>query len=152
MKLRALSLFAAAGMVALAACSGGGTTIVAPTPGPTCSPGVTYQMIYPIPGATGVPDNPQQIAFAVSAPLSGWDLYLNNVNSLSGSSYTIATTETISASQVPQPSATPSFANPVYQSVTLAGGFTSGQTIYVWLNNVNSTCTPLGPVGSFTTQ
>jgi len=150
--MRFVAILAALGTLALAACGGsGGSTFVNPTPGPTCVPGVQYQMIYPIPGATGVPDNPQQIAFAVSAPLAGWNLFLNNANTLSNAAYTIATMQTITAGQVPSPSATPSFPNPVYQSVTLTGGFTSGQTIYVWLNNLNSNCTAVGPVGSFTT-
>jgi len=152
MNARASLLAVALASLALAACGGGSSSVVAPTPGPTCAPGVQYQMLYPIPGATGVPDNPQQIAFAVGAPLPGWNLYLNNVNSLNNSVSTLATMQTITAQQIPQPAATPSFANPVYQSVTLSGGFSSGQTVYVWLNNLNSlTCTPLGPVGSFTT-
>lgn len=153
MKLRVVSLLVGVGTLALVACGGGGgTTFVGPTPGPTCAPGVTYQMIYPIPGATAVPDNPQQIAFAVSAALSGWNVVLNNANSLTNSVGTGAELLTITAGQVPSPSATPSFPSPVYQSVALNGGFSSGQTIYVWLNNLNSNCTPIGPVGSFTTQ
>lgn len=139
--------------MAIAACGGGGTTIQAPTPGPTCSPGETVQMIYPIPGATGVPDNPQQFVFAVALPLPDtWNAYINNTNSLNGSAETVAGMETIPASNVPSPSATPTISNPYYQSITLTGGFTSGVTVYVWLNNESSNCTPLGPLGSFTTQ
>ncbi|HTU71374.1 MAG TPA: hypothetical protein VMF11_13775 [Candidatus Baltobacteraceae bacterium] len=139
--------------VAIAACGGGGTTIQAPTPGPTCSPGEAVQMVYPIPGATGVTDNPQQFVFAVASPLPNtWNAYINTSDSLSGSVQTYAGMETIPASNVPSPSATPSISNPYYQSITLTGGFSSGETIYVWLNNESSNCTPLGPVGSFTTQ
>lgn len=152
MKFRLLSVLIGLGTLALAACGGSGSTLVGPTPGPTCSPLGQYQMLYPKPGATGVPDNPQQIAFAATTALSGWNLFLNNANTLNNSVTTIATMQTITAGQVPSPSATPSFANPVYQSVTLVGGFSSGQTIYVWLNNLNTNCTPLGPVGSFTVQ
>jgi len=140
---------------AIAAC-GGGTTVVTPGPGPTCSPGETVQMVYPIPGATGVPDNPQQIVFAMASPLpSSWDLAINNSDVLNANTaFTIAGMQTITAGQVPSPSATPAIPNPVYQSVTLASGFTSGQTIYVWLNDraAANNCTPLGPLGSFTTQ
>lgn len=149
-----LGALVVAAAAALAACNGNdGYTYVAPTPGPTCSPGVAVQMIYPIPGATGVPDNPQQFVFAVASPLpNNWNAYLNTSNSYQGGAYTIAGMETIAASQVPSPSATPSFSNPSYQSITLSAGFTSGQTIYVWLNNQATSCRPLGPLGSFTTQ
>lgn len=140
--------------IAFAACGGSSPGIVNPTPGPTCSPGTTVQMIYPIPGATGVPDNPQQLVFAVASPLPNtWNAWLNNTNTLNGNQViTIAGMQTIQASQIPSPAATPSFANPVYQSITLAGGFSSGINVFVWLNNTTTNCTPLGPLGSFTTQ
>jgi hypothetical protein len=141
--------------VAFAACGGGGNTVSYPTPGPTCSPGTAVQMIYPIPGATGVPDNPQQFVFAVASPLPNtWNAYLNNTNSYNNGTFTIAGMQTISANQVPSPSATPEpqITNPYYQSITLAGGFASGVTVYVWLNYTQGNCTPLGPLGSFTTQ
>lgn len=124
-----------------------------PPPGPTCSPGETVQMVYPIPGATAVPDNPQQFVFALATPLpSSWNVYLNNTKSLRTGTFTIAGMQTISASQVPSPAASPTVANPTYQSVTLTSGFNSGETIYVWLNNSATNCTPLGPLGSFTTK
>ena len=142
--------------VAFAACGGGGNTITNPTPGPTCSPGTTVQMIYPIPGATGVPDSPQQIAFAVGTALpSTWDAYISNSSTGNGTAggYTVPL-QTITAGQVPSPSATPSFANPIYQSVTLQGSLAppTGTTWYVWINNTAGNCTPLGPLGSFTIQ
>jgi hypothetical protein len=141
--------------VAFAACGGGSPGITNPTPGPTCAPGTTVQMIYPIPGATGVPDAPQQIVFAVGTALpTTWNAYLSNSSSGNGTAggYTNPL-QTITASQVPSPSATPSFANPVYQSVTLGGSLTPPTTTwYVWINNYTGNCTPLGPLGSFTTQ
>ncbi|HEY5340115.1 MAG TPA: hypothetical protein VIK27_03740 [Candidatus Aquilonibacter sp.] len=154
--MQALRLIAGAAVLAcaglLAAC-GGGAAFTAPTPGPTCVPGENVQMIYPIPGATGVPDAPQQFVFAVASPLpNNWNAYVTFQNSLANGVYTNAGMETISASQVPQPAATPSIANPVYQSITLAGSFLSGQSVYVWLNNGATNCTPLGPLGSFTTK
>ncbi|HUA08318.1 MAG TPA: hypothetical protein VMA98_03520 [Candidatus Acidoferrales bacterium] len=143
--------------IAFAACGGSSSTVTAPTPGPTCSPGVAYQMIYPIPGATAVPDNPQQIVFAVSAQLPDtWNAYLNNTNSYNNGAFTIAGMQTITASQIPSPSATPNPSTfpstPYYQSITLASGFSALETVYVWLNYSGGNCTPLGPVGSFTTQ
>jgi hypothetical protein len=78
---------------------------------------------------------------------------LNNADTLNGNQGgTIAGFETISASQVPSPSATPGITSPVYQSVTLAGGLGSDKTWWVWANNTVTDCTPLGPLGSFTTQ
>lgn len=144
-----------AAAAALAACNNNpGYVYYAPTPGPTCSPGEAVQMVYPIPGATAVPDNPQQIVFAVPSPLpTAWNVVLNNSATLNGhQSSTIAGFQTITAAQVPSPAATPAAGNSVYQSVTLASGFLTAQTIYIWVNNRNSNCTPDGPVGSFTTQ
>lgn len=142
--------------LAFAACGGYNNPYSNPTPGPTCSPNTTVQMIYPIPGATGVPDAPQQIAFAVGTALpSVWNLYISNASNGNGSvnGYTNAGMQTITAAQVPSPSATPSFANPVYQSVTLSGALTPAATTwYVWLNNSAGNCTPMGPLGSFKTQ
>ena len=139
-------------VLALAACNGSSNST--PTVAATCNPGVIYQMVYPIPGATSVPDAPQQIAFAVSSPMpSTYDLVLNNANTLNGNQVmTAANVQTITASQVPQPSASPSIANPSYQSVSLLSSFQPATTIFVWLNDTASNCTPLGPVGSFTTQ
>lgn len=142
--------------VAFVACGGGGSSNINPTPGPTCSPNTTVQMIYPIPGATGVPDAPQQIVFAVGTPLpSIWNLYISNAANAQGtvSGYTGAGFQTITAAQVPSPAATPSFANPVYQSVTLSGPLAPAATTWwIWVNDSAGNCTPLGPVGSFTTQ
>lgn len=155
MNVRALAIAFVLSSAALAGCGGSGTTIVSATPGPTCAPGGTVQMVYPIPGATSVPDNPQQLVFAVSTALPNtWDAAIGTSASLSSAFYTVAGVETISASQVPTPAATPSFASPTYQSVTLAGGLAAATTYYVWLNNLTAAnnCTPLGPLGSFTTQ
>ncbi len=139
--------------VAFAACGGGAPSTSNPTPGPTCSPGTTVQMVYPIPGATGVPDNPLQLVFAVASPLpNNWNAWLNSTNSLNGAIATNAGMQTIQPTQIPSPAATPSFASPVYQSISLANGFISGVTVFVWLNNLSTNCTPLGPLGSFTTQ
>jgi hypothetical protein len=152
MKLLPVALAACA--IALAACNSNNPyTYTPPSPGPTCSPGESVQMVYPIPGATGVPDSPQQLVFAVASPLpNNWNAFLNNADSYSNGAYTVAGMQTIAASQVPSPAASPAIAKPVYQSIVLTNGFSSGVTVYVWLNNASSTCTPLGPLGSFTTQ
>jgi hypothetical protein len=153
MNLRVLVCGAALGFaaIALAAC-GNTTTFIRPTPGPTCAPGEAVQMVYPIPGATGVPNNPQQFVFVVASPLPpSWNAYVTAQDSLANGSFTFAGLQTITAAQVPQPAATPSIANPTYQSITLTRGFLPDQTIFVWLNDRASNCTPLGPLGSFTT-
>ncbi len=147
--LAGLSLAAA---VLLAACGGGGSSST--TPSVPCTLPAPLAMLYPIPSATAVPDSPQQFVFATqsSGSLAGFNAYVNTLNSLSGAGQTIATAAQIQASQVPQPAATPSFSNPTYWSITLASGFSARQTVYVWLNNTNdATCTPAGPIGSFTT-
>jgi hypothetical protein len=150
----ALAFTLAAG--ALAACGGNNVPqYVYPTPGPTCSPGENVQMVYPIPGATAVPDSPQQIVFAVASPLpSSWNLVINTAATLSGGApaQTYAGFQTITAAQVPAPAATPTIANPVYQSVTLAGSLAKSTGYWVWVNNAATACAPLGPVGNFTTQ
>jgi hypothetical protein len=142
--------------IAVAACGGGGgSTYSPPTPGPTCAPpsGVQWQLIYPAPGATKVPDALSELVFAASSPLpSSWGAAVNTSSSLNGSVPTYNGLQTISASQVPTPSATPAFANPVYQAIPLVNSLPSGATIYVWLNNTASNCTPAGPLGSFQTQ
>src|SRR5579883_551272 len=70
MKMRTLcGLVLGAATFVLTGCGGqgAGNVAVAPSPGPTCkaaSAGIA-QLIYPLPGAVGVPDNVQQIVVAV---------------------------------------------------------------------------------------
>lgn len=145
----------AVSVVLLSACGGGGGSGPTPTPPPACVLPSTVQMIYPLPGSTGVPDNPQQFVFAESAYLpASWNAYVNNGTTLSGAIPTAATVLDITAGQVPQAAATPSpsLGTPVYQSISLLNGFTAGQSISVWLNDTSSSCTPTGPLGTFTTQ
>ena len=139
--------------VVVAACGGVNNAAAPPTPGPTCSPGETVQMVYPIPGATGVPTNVSEVVFAMPSPLPGyWGGYVNYGNTLAGGAYTAYGVQTITAAQVPTPAASPTIANPVYQKIPFAGTFLPDANVYIWLNNTNSTCTPYGPVGNFSTQ
>ena len=139
-------------VLTLAACNSSSSNSGPPV-GPCVLPS-PFQVIYPIPSATGVPDHPVQLVFATSTSgsLSGWNAYLNNVNSLNGAFFTINNAQQITPAQVPSPAATPTFANPQYWSISLGSTFTSGNTIWVWMNNLNSTCNPNGPVSSFTVQ
>jgi hypothetical protein len=156
MKLRVSHgiLGAVALLLALAAC-GGGSSSNPPTP-PTCTiPGSTVQFIYPIPNSTAVPDNLQQFVFAVTTPLPAntWNAFLSSSTSLNNVfAQTVATAAQISPSQVPSPAATPSFANPVYESVTFVNTLPAATNISIFLNNAASNCRPTGPIGSFTTQ
>lgn len=142
------ALLAAA--MALAACSGsGGITI--PGSGSCLFSGLT-QLIYPIPGATNVPDAPQQIVFATSQLFpSGFDVLIssdsNPNNAVNG---TAAFFQRIQVSQVPSPSASLTISNPFYESAALTASFPHG-TYYVFLNDSRVSCTPTS-AGFFTTQ
>lgn len=143
------ALFACA--VSLAAC-GGGSNNTPPAPGPTCSPpsGTQFALVYPAPNATAVPDAFGQIIIGTSPALpSSWNVVVATAISPNGvGGGTVQT----AATPLPTPNATPSFANPVYQSSSFSGGTFPGEVVSVFLNNTSSNCTPLGPVGSFTTQ
>jgi hypothetical protein len=136
--------------LALTACGGYGGTL---GPGPIqCLFNGLSQLVYPIPSATNVPDMPQQIVFATSRLFpSTFDVLINtdpNPNvAVNGQS---AFFHQIQASQVPQPSATPTISNPFYESATIGANFPHG-TYYVFLNDTLGGCTPTS-AGSFTTQ
>lgn len=110
--------------------------------------GVQTQVLYPIPGATAVPDSTVQIVFAISTPLPGWGAAWSTTNS---ANYGLGF-QTITASQVPSPSATPSFANPIYVSSTLTTSLPAASLVGVYLNDLGSNCTPVTANASFTTQ
>ena len=145
----AAAAFLAAGF-ALAGCGyGGGVTI--PGSGSCLFSGLR-QLIYPIPGATNVPNAPQQIVFATSQLFpSGFDVLINNdPNPNTAINGTAAFFQRIQQSQVPSPSASLTISNPFYESATLSTSFPHG-TYYVFLNDSRVSCTPT-PAGSFTTQ
>lgn len=144
------AFIAFAAVTALAACNNGSTN--PPAPGPTCSPpnGTQSSLVYPAPGATAIPDQFGQVVIGSTAALpSSWNVVL--VTALSpagagGGKFQSATPP------FPTPNATPSFANPVYQSSSFAGATFPGEVVTVYLNNTSTNCTPVGPLGSFTTQ
>lgn len=142
------------GALVLAACGGGGGTVTPATPGPTCTiPGTVAQLVYPAPGTSVSASTLTQIVVAtdVALPASTYNFYLSSPTGFAAFTVNFATQ--IPASQVPQPSATPTFANPVYESVTLAAQLPSATpSISVFLNNPSSSCTPAGPYGTFSTQ
>ncbi len=142
-------------IAALAACSSGAPgPVTGPTPGPTCSPPATttaYSLVYPAPNATGVPDQFGQVVIAASpSPFpSSWNVVVTtplSPSGVSGGDFVAA------ATPFPQPTATPSFANPSYQSSSFGSVNFPGEVVRVFLNDTASNCTPLGPIGQFTTQ
>jgi hypothetical protein len=150
-RLLLLTMFASALAISIAACNGGGSTNP-PAPGPTCKPpaGTQYALVYPAPGATAIPDVFGQIVIGASPALpSSWNVVVTTALSpggVGGGTFQTATPP------FPSPTASPSFANPTYQSSSFSGGNFPGEVVNVFLNNTSSNCTPLGPIGSFTTQ
>ncbi len=144
-------LAAAAALISLAACNINNNP-GPPAPGPTCSPpaGVQSELVYPAPGSTAIPDTFGQIIIGSTAALpSSWDVAVvtaRSSNGLLGGTFQNATPP------FPTPNATPSFSNPVYQSSSFSGLTFQGEVVQVYLNNTAQNCTPLGPIGSFTTQ
>ncbi len=145
---RALALALPLCFAACAGGYGGGITL----PPIQCLFNGQSQLIYPIPGATGVPNAPQQIVFAVSRLFpSSFEVRVNTDpdpnHALNG---TGAFFHQITASQVPSPSATPNISNPLYESASTSATFPHA-TYYVFLNDTLGGCTPTS-AGSFTTQ
>lgn len=144
----------AAGAALLAACGHVSNPAPAgPTPGPTCSPPsgtAAYSLVYPAPNSTAIPDNFGQIVIATSpSPLPAtWNVVVTTAVSPAGVGGTTLATAT---PPFPQPTAAPSFSNPNYQRSNFSGTF-QGEVVHVYLNNTASNCTPLGPLGQFTTQ
>ncbi|HEX5275154.1 MAG TPA: hypothetical protein VFW34_07750 [Candidatus Rubrimentiphilum sp.] len=137
-------------LLALTACGGySGGTYLTPI---QCLYNGQSQLIYPIPGATNVPDAPGQIVFAVSRlfPSTFQVLIHNDPNPNTATAGTAGFFQQINQSQVPQPSAAPSISNPLYESATISASFPHA-TYYVFLNDTLGGCTPTF-AGSFSTQ
>ncbi|HEV3152327.1 MAG TPA: hypothetical protein VGZ02_00830 [Candidatus Baltobacteraceae bacterium] len=139
--------------VSLAACNNGAA---APGPPAPCGspPGVSQTvLVYPAPGATGVPDSIGQVIVASNAAISNsgpntWDIELEDGlgNGFLGNAFAPA------PSPLPTPNQQPTFANPVFQTSTFTNVNIPGETLAVVLNNTASSCTPSVQVGTFTTQ
>ena len=155
------SLFAVAVLtvIGLVACGGGGTTTVStPTPGPTCGPNVTSQLIYPAAGTTGVSPNISEIVIAVSSPLpiNTYNLALTNTANANNTAQSVNPLAQISASQLPAGSGTATIPNPTYEAVnlvtSLSNNFASKTQIQTAINLPSSNCTPQTVPGTFTLQ
>ena len=107
-------------------------------------------LAYPVPGASGVPDSPGQVVIAASTALpNSWQVVLQFPY---GGLLPEDLLNTVAPAAVPTPYATPSFANPVYQSSGLTSALPAATTVNVLLNNQASNCNSFPSVGTFTTQ
>ncbi len=148
MKLPRLALVAATALgLGLAACNNGSNNSFNPG---NCTPPGTTVMVYPIPGATGVPASTQTIYVAsVSSALANGNYGTaiappNGLPVYNGGNFV-----RVSPSAVPKPAASPSFANPFYYSSNV-GGLSGGSTYSIGFNQ-NVTCIPTN-LGAFTTN
>jgi hypothetical protein len=119
-------------------------------------PGVQDALIYPAPGATGIPDNIGEIIFASSAlnGLFGFNARLIDETG-GGTQVNFETFSGWNQATVPQPAATPPFSNPAYDQSINAGigtgsSFPPGHLITVEL--AGPRCNPPIAYGSFTVQ
>ena len=138
-------------LASLTACAGGynSGTYLSPI---QCLFNGQSQLVYPIPGATNVPDAPGQIVFAVSRlfPSTFQVLVHNDPNPSTAGAGTAGFFQQTNQSQLPQPSAPPQISNPLYESASIGASFPHG-TYYVFLNDTLGGCIPTS-AGSFTTQ
>ena len=110
-------------------------------------------LVYPAPGSTGISVNAGQIIVATSGAAlptgsGGWDAVV--APNLPGGVATYGLPFQTATPPFPSPNTTPSYASPFYVSSTI-GQLAAGAQQQVYVNNPNSTCTPYGPIGSFST-
>jgi hypothetical protein len=151
MSYRLLSCLAvAAAALALTACNGNSTPSAPPGPCPTPTADTTV-LVYPAPGATGVPGTFGQVIVAstTALPSKYGVLVTDAVNPAPGG--VLGASFTAVSPPFPTPNATPSFGSPQYQSSAFNGVFASGQGVTVYINDPSSNCSPVGPIGTFST-
>jgi len=148
---RALFAIVAAAAVLAAGCGGGGSTGSGGPASCTLPSGTQTVLVYPAPGATGIPDNvPQVVLGSTTALPSGFSAYLVNTTTQIAFAFDNVGTAPV---PIPTPNATPSFANPVYQNSANSGvTFSAGNSISVYVDNVNGGCVIPTSLGSFTVQ
>jgi hypothetical protein len=117
--------------------------------------GVTTVLVYPAPGATGVPDNFGQVILGSSGaglPSTYQAFVFDTTGGVNGFYFNGVTQ---AATPLPTPAATPAFLNPVYQSSSSTDLYPwpQGHTLNVYLNDQsNQSCTPQTSLGSFSVQ
>jgi hypothetical protein len=145
---RSLGCVAFGAAISLAGCNGGGSSNN-PSSYPNCTAPGNFQAVYPINGATNVPDGTQVVYVASSVALGSQ--YQNVIQPPGGGAYAGNLFTQVPLSQVPTPRATPSFSNPIYYQ-TAVGTLSSASTWTFFLNNTNSAnCVPVQYL-TFTTQ
>lgn len=147
---------AAAGL--LGGCNSSTSPSPAPTLGPACvlPTGVQTALVYPAPGSTVASSSLTRIVIGSTAALDPSRYQVAITDALfPPPNYVIPGQSLQTATPpFPSPNQTPSFSNPQYQSTTLNAPFAANQVVSVYINDSKSgnNCTPLGPIGSFTTQ
>jgi hypothetical protein len=112
--------------------------------------GVQTALVYPAPGATGIPDNFGLVVLGSTAPLP--PTYQAHVVNSTRQDALLFDGMSAPPNPLPVPNAPPAFANPVYQaSVNPGHTFAAGTTVTVYLNNENgnSYCLATLNLGSF---
>jgi len=120
-------------------------------PGCSLPGGTTTVLVYPAPGATGIPENFGAVVFGSSKalPLSFDAFVLNNTTG----NYSYYNTLGAGPNPLPSPAATPSFANPVYQASGNPGvTWFAGSLLTVYVNDTGSNCVPTLTLGTFHVQ
>src|SRR5271155_6237872 len=118
------------------ACNGSNSIYNPPGTGSNCgSPPNSLQVLYPRPGAQAAPDSLVNVFVATNGPLpsnNSFNFQLNSTVPLypQFTSNFFAT----SASKIPSPHATPSFANPTYYATTLATPPGPANTVQLFWN------------------
>lgn len=165
--LRAVTCAGVAAMLAaiVTGCNNGSTANIVACSTPA---GMQASLIYPAPGSTAIPDNVSQIIIATNSTLPsdwqvtyGWDAVATYpASSTYGNGHPGTEFVSTAASPLPSPAATPGFSGTAqYWSSTLVYGgpnalpnLPPATQITVVLNDLNSSCYPGVPLGSFTTQ
>ncbi len=122
----------------------------------TLPTGTTVSMVYPIPGATLVPDNLGNVITASNVALpSGWQVVLLPPYGIIGGGYLTTTLPSPlpTPNVVPTPSPSASATPLVLQASSFAQTLLPGATAFqVGLNNTASSCNSYPIIGTFTSQ
>lgn len=138
-------------ILALAACGGGSTGTGIPATGGTCDPGTQVTLARPFSGQTAVSTGTSSIEIVANGnnntlfqSFQSWDLLLVPQFGFGGQ----ITTNNLTLTS--DPSGPHPFPSDFYYTASFSGGLQAAQTYAVFLNaNVN--CSPVGPIGSFST-
>ena len=147
----------------LSACNNGSSSS-GPTSGPACpNPPYNLEVLYPRPGAGAVNPAVGGVVVAFSNPLpvgNQYDLQAVQSNgsvqlTVNNQGQPVASAGSgfygISASQIPNPHATPSYPNAIYYATNFSTPIGPIQTVALMWNDAGTGCTPVDTVATFTT-